>query len=313
MKARNRLIIISITLSVVVVMLGAFLVQRSNQGTAFGFLELFMTFAIGVLGNVLAASWFIWMFQHNDSSRLDEIYRFCQVFYQRGIWVYPKRGRLKNSYYEEKYSNALEVDILGIANKGFMKSFYSGYAEEDFNLNKVVDKLLFKKLQTIESFRVTVLFLDPKSSYAKIRNRESDNRRTIEELNQIVEALTKIQEAYERDKAPGKNGWRLKGSLEFKMFKDNPHTSIFHVASQENKEKSIMVIGLLPENRSGDDSPSVVFHQQGDYADLFESYLYHLHEIEKKSELFLRWDEQGITCSKKCGRIRTEEREAPMS
>jgi hypothetical protein len=292
---RNRLIWISIGLAVLVLLLSWFLIARLQERAVFGVLEVLVTFAIGLLGNVLATGWFVSMFQRDDRLLLAEIHHTCQVLYQRGIWV-AKRALLENDFYEKHYSNAMKVDVLGIANKGFMRNFYPEYLDHDFKLNKAtLAKPLFKRLKTTSGFLVTVLFLDPNSQYAKDRNGEPGNERTIEDLIEIVKALEKIRSAYENEESDKRKIWKLKGSLEFKMFDKHPQTSIFQARRDDFTEKSIMVVGLLPKNMSGDQCPSVIIPRDRENEQLFDSYAYHLEEIKKTSKTFLCWDDRGLT------------------
>ena len=298
---KRQLIWVCLVLAVVLLLLIGFLISQWNRQAVFGLLELLVTFAIGLLGNVLAAGLFILMFERNDllediRKKIDNVDFTCQVLYQRGIWVVTKRVLLENSFYETHYSNAVTIDILGIANKGFMENLYPGYANHEFELNdSLFNKPLFKRLQATSGFFVTVLFLDPSSKYAKDRNREPDNGRTIQDLEKIVDALNNIRRAYENEKLENKDAWKVKGSLEFKMFRENPHTSIFRTRREDDPEKSIMVVGLLPKNMTGDQCPSVIIHRDPDHIDLFDSYSHHLQEIRRASQTFLCWDHRGIT------------------
>jgi hypothetical protein len=290
---KNRLVYLSLALATLTLILILVLITRWRSQAAFGVAEIVVTFAIGILGNVLATGWFIWMFQKDDAREMEDlstttknINRICEFLYKRGIWVAKKRDQLDNGFYEKHYEAATKVDILGIANKGFMRNFYPGYPKEEFSLKHVKKQPLFKKLQSTPHFEVTVLYLDPESEYAKSRNNERENSETIQDLMDIGEALKKIRTAAKE--------LPLSGRLEFMMFKENPHYSIF-LAQQDDDESSVMVVGLLPKNMSGDDCPSVVIHQNPDHKRLFTSYQHHLQEIKRASTTVLRWDKNGIT------------------
>src|ERR1041384_758285 len=298
---RQLLILVCLVVAVALLLLISFLINRWNRQAVFGLLELLVTFAIGLLGNVLAAGLFILMFERNDvledlRKKIDNVDFTCQFLYQRGIWVATKRVLLENSFYETHYRNAVTIDILGIANKGFMENLYPQYVDHEFELNdSLFNKPLFKRLQATPGFSVTVLFLDPSSKYARDRNREQDNGQTIEDLEKIASALNKIRKAHDNENLENKDAWKLKGSLEFKMFRENPHTSIFRTRREDHPEKSIMVVGLLPKNMTGDQCPSVIIHRDPDHIDLFDSYSHHLQEIRRASQTFLCWDHRGIT------------------
>jgi hypothetical protein len=315
---KKRLLYLSVGLGALVLILLLVLILRWESRAAFSFVEILVTFTIGLLGNVLAAGWFIWLFQKDDLYRMDHLmtttdkindtsdkikdttHRIndttdrikdtCQFLYQRGIWVANKRVQLNNSFYEQHYQSSTKVDILGIANKGFMRSFYSGYVNKDFDLDKALIQPLFVELQKTPGFLVTVLFLDPDSAYAKERNKEYGNKRTIQDLEEIRNALTKIGNAYRSES----ENWRLKGRIEFMMFKENPNYSLFQARSADDSEKSVMVVGLLPKNMSGDDCPSVIMHQNADHRSLFASYAHHLEELKRSSETVLSWDAHGV-------------------
>lgn len=198
-----------------------------------------------------------------------------------------KREELDNAFYEKHYEAATKVNILGIANKGFMRNFYPGYPTAKFNLEHLEKQLLFKKLKNTPHFEVSVLFLNQASTYAKSRNKERENSQTITDLDAIDKALEKIRSV--ANELPA-----LRGRLEFMTFKENPHYSIFLAEGDEDNESSVMVVGLLPKNMSGDDCPSVIIHQNSDHKRLFTSYQHHLQEIKRISTTVLVWDKNGI-------------------
>ena len=190
-----------ITLTLIVIGLIGFLINRLKVDDAvLGLVEVLVTIAIGLLSNVVAAGWFILLFQRHDASRMEflattvkNIDTTCQILYKRGIWVANKRADLNNAFYEKHYNTAHKVYILGIANKGFMRNFFPKYVENDFTLDTVKEQPLFKRLKSTPGFWVTVLFLDPDSPYARTRNLERDNSRTIQDLREIVSAWRKFE------------------------------------------------------------------------------------------------------------------------
>lgn len=70
---KNRLVYLSIALAILTCILIVLLLKQWQTQSAFGFAEIVLTFAIGIMGNVLAAGWFIWMFQKDDVRKMEEL------------------------------------------------------------------------------------------------------------------------------------------------------------------------------------------------------------------------------------------------
>ena len=122
-------------------------------------------------------------------------------------------------------------------------------------------------------------------------------------MNKVIQTLTKLERAFDADNEASKTRpksskgrrerWSLKGRIEFRSLDEIPENSISLFQDTYKSDRTVMVVGLLPKDLSGEKCPSIIIHRNREHMRLVDSFEERLKQIRNRSSLVLEWDCDG--------------------
>jgi len=202
------------------------------------------------------------------------------------------RKRKQSEFYSEKYKNAKEIKISGIANKALIDGLFANKKLTEFlfeaikSNNKTILKDLLNKfpdhlftLMTKDAMQVQILMMDPRSDIIKYMDMYEPNRKMKYHFNAIVQKLLLIKLFCQK---VNHIDLMTNSILTVRLCNIPLNTTIFY--TKYDDKPPVLLMGMLYAIKHGEDSQIFSIPNSND-SELFNDCLKNFDSIYEQSKL----------------------------